>query len=361
MANQELEKAKEQIEAIMEYSPDAFMLLDAETNIQIVNPSFTKMLGNLPEDVYGKPLMHIVHDVNYELIESLLNAVLESKQAQLLDFKAIHTDGSTFDCALAITPIIEDDQIAGMVINLHDISTQVEVQRMKDAFVSNVSHELRTPITNFICNLELIRMNPEKQDIYLGRLEQEIVQLKNIIEDLLRLSRFDQEAVPLQKIPIDINQLCEDFTSLRTPLADQKNLSLAFIPHEGLPRITGDYGLISQVLSILLTNAINYTQVGGEIIIRSHASDESHPDMIGFSVSDNGPGIAAEDIDKIFDRFYRGQAGHDSNVSGTGLGLPIAHEIISRHGGKIEVFSNGEVKKGAKFMVWLPIDSQIGA
>lgn len=354
-ANRELAQAKEQIEAILEYSPDAFMLLDADTNIQLVNPSFTKMLGNLPADMYGKPLLNIVHDVNYELINALLNEILESKQPQQLDFKAIHINGSTFECALSATPIIEDENIKGIVINLHDITTQIEVQRMKDAFVSNVSHELRTPITNFICNLELIRLNPGKQDVYLGRLDQEIVQLKNIIEDLLRLSRFDQEATPIRAVPIDINQICKDFTSLRSPLADQKNLSLAFIPQEGLPIISGDYGLISQVLSILLTNAINYTQESGEIIIRSHGADESHLDMIGFSVTDNGPGIASEDMDRLFERFYRGQAAHDSNVSGTGLGLPIAHEIITRHGGVIEVFSNDGSKTGAKFVVWLPV------
>ena len=353
-ANAELQKAKEQIESMLQYSPDGFLLLDPDLNIQIMNPAFVDLIGVDPEIVIGSHALTIVGDRNKDLIGNALRDAIDTNQTVSVEHKAAHVNGTEFDCLTSITPIFSEDGLSGIVIGVHDITPQKDVQRMKDAFVSNVSHELRTPITNFICNLELIRMNPQKQDVYLKRLDLEIVQLKNIIEDLLRLSRFDQNATSIASAPFDLNIMCEEFTSLRTPLAEQKNLSLAFIPDENLPKAMGDYGLISQVLSILLTNAINYTQENGEIIIRTHGPDEKHPAMVGFSVSDNGPGITPEEKEKIFERFYRGKAAVDTNVSGTGLGLPIAYEIISRHEGEIKVISSGVAGEGTTFFVWLP-------
>jgi PAS domain S-box-containing protein len=355
--NVELQKAKEQLESILSHSPDGFLLLDADLNIQVMNPAFSNIIGVQAESNVGKNVMLTVGEKNRELIGNSIQQAIETHKSLSIEHKATHLDGREFDCLTSISPIYSEDLLVGLVIGVHDITPQKEVQRMKDAFVSNVSHELRTPITNFICNMELIRMNPQKQDVYLERLDLEIVQLKNIIEDLLRLSRFDQNATDLNRTPFDINAMCREFSSLRTPLAEQKQLSMAFIPHEPLPKVFGDYGLISQVLSILLTNAINYTQNGGEILIRSHPEDEAHPGMVGFSVTDNGPGISLEEKERLFERFFRGNAGINSQVAGTGLGLPIAHEIIERHQGDIEVFSRGIPGDGTSFFIWLPINT----
>ena len=355
--NLELQKAKEQLESILSHSPDGFLLLDADKNIQVMNPAFSKIIGIEAETDVGKNVMLTVANSNKDLISNAIQQAIDTHKSLSIEHKATHKDGSTFDCLTSISPIYSEDVLVGVVIGVHDITPQKEVQRMKDAFVSNVSHELRTPITNFICNLELIRMNPQKQDIYLERLDLEIIQLKNIIEDLLRLSRFDQNATNLKRTPFDINDMCKEFSSLRTPLAEQKQLSMAFIPHEELPKVLADYGLISQVLSILLTNAINYTQTGGEILIRTHPEDEKHLGMIGFSVADNGPGISPEEKEKLFDRFFRGNAAISSQVAGTGLGLPIAKEIVERHQGIIEVFSRGIPGDGTRFFIWLPINT----
>lgn len=352
----DLEQARQQIDTILQHSPDGFILLDENYNIQVMNPAFIRLLGIDPQKYLNHHLTEIVSPQNNDLFEQSIVKAIENRQPVSIEHTATRVDLSTFDCLTSFSPIYDGDTLNGFVVGVHDISPQKEVQRMKDAFVSNVSHELRTPITNFICNLDLIRMNPAKQDIYLSRLDMEVVQLKNIIEDLLRLSRLDQGGVQMARTPIDLNVLCKDFSSLRAPLADQKNLSLTFLPSGDLPRIFGDYGLISQVLSILLTNAINYTPNGGKIFIRTHPQDEEHGERIGFSVHDNGPGILPEDHERIFERFYRGEAGLQSGVPGTGLGLPIAQEIIRRHDGLLELQSIGIAGEGTTFTVWLPID-----
>jgi signal transduction histidine kinase len=118
--------------------------------------------------------------------------------------------------------------------------------------------------------------------------------------------------------------------------------------------VQADEGLIGQVLSILLTNAFNYTPADGQVTVSTHSYQSDGKQWAGFRVSDTGPGIAPEDQRHIFERFYRGEAGHASGVPGTGLGLAIAHEIVARHQGRIEVTSDGVPGNGTTFTVWLP-------
>jgi signal transduction histidine kinase len=118
--------------------------------------------------------------------------------------------------------------------------------------------------------------------------------------------------------------------------------------------VMADEGLIGQVLSILLTNAINYTPAGGRILVRTFAEDVDGVHGAALSVSDTGPGIAPDEREHIFDRFYRGEAGTDSGIPGTGLGLSIAREVVERHGGRIKVARSNLAGTGAQFTVWLP-------
>jgi signal transduction histidine kinase len=113
--------------------------------------------------------------------------------------------------------------------------------------------------------------------------------------------------------------------------------------------------LISQSLSILLTNAFNYTPEGGQVTISTTLRHEDGQYWAGLQVRDNGPGIQPEDQVRLFERFYRGNAARESGAPGTGLGLSIAQEIVKRHQGELEVFSEGEIGKGSIFTVWLKI------
>jgi signal transduction histidine kinase len=238
---------------------------------------------------------------------------------------------------------------------MRDISLLKEVARMKDAFVSNVSHELRTPITGLKLNHKLIMMDPEKSTLYLDRLGREINRLNTLIEDLLRLSRLDQGQMPLGLQPIDLNALVAQYVNDRTSLAESRELSLTLTEDKGLPSVVADAGLIEQVLSILLTNALNYTPAGGEMRVDMRSRRFENRRWVGFSVSDTGPGLAPSERDRLFERFFRGSAGYESRVPGTGLGLAIAHEIVTQHGGQIEA-DNRDEGSGAVFTVWLPVE-----
>jgi signal transduction histidine kinase len=246
------------------------------------------------------------------------------------------------------------------VCSLRDISALKEAERMKDAFVSNVSHELRTPISSLKLYHGLLKTAlPHKRDEYLVTLRRETNRLERIIEDLLRLSRLDQGRVALKLAPVDLNALADQYVADRAPLAEERGLSLSLDQAPDLPPVHADEGMLGQTLSVLLTNALNYTPVGGRVVVSTWVCQREGEACTGFSVSDTGPGIPPEEQSRLFQRFFRGAAGRESGQPGTGLGLAIAKEIVTRHHGWIEVVSEGVPGEGATFSVWLPVESQL--
>ncbi len=240
-------------------------------------------------------------------------------------------------------------------------STNAELEKLsraKDDFVANVSHELRTPITNMYLYQSLLRKRPEKLNKYLAIMERETNRLEQIIEDLLRLSRLDQDQKELKLDPIDLNHLLKQFVTDRTLLAQQKEVSLSFNEEIDLPTVFVNQGLFEQVISILLTNAINYTPHDGEVKVWTQTQQFEDRLWAGFSVRDTGPGIYPEERERLFERFFRGKIGQASQKPGTGLGLALAKEIVDRHGGRIDVTSEGIPGQGATFSVWLPINGE---
>ena len=136
--------------------------------------------------------------------------------------------------------------------------------------------------------------------------------------------------------------------------AQAKGLTLVFTGKQNLPPVLSDKGLLEQILAILLTNAINYTQSGGIVIVETLTRQVNGKISVGFSVTDTGPGISPVDQLRLFERFFRGITARTAGIAGTGLGLAIAKEIIDRHGGWIEVESKGVPGEGTRFTVLLP-------
>ncbi|MBN1565767.1 MAG: HAMP domain-containing protein [Anaerolineae bacterium] len=230
----------------------------------------------------------------------------------------------------------------------------ISLSHMKDEFVSNVTHELRTPITNLKLRQYLLEKQPDHIHRHLPVLRRETERLEQIIENLLQLSRLDQARVQFIREPVDLNTLAEQYVADRMIMAKEKPLSLSFQAVPNLPTVIADEALLGQVLSILLTNAINYTSAGGQVTVRTHLDRNAEYPYVGFSVRDTGPGISPIEQTRLFSRFFRGQAGRETGVPGTGLGLAIAKEIVGQHGGRIEVESEGVPGRGTVFTVWIP-------
>lgn len=147
--------------------------------------------------------------------------------------------------------------------------------------------------------------------------------------------------------------MLREYVTDRAPLAKQRQLSLMLDTNTPLPAVQADEQMIGQVVSILLTNALNYTPAQGQVTVRTQAAERQGQKWAGFMVQDTGLGLTPEDQKRLFERFFRGRAGRESAAPGTGLGLAIAREIVEKHRGRIEVQSEGP-GKGATFTVWLP-------
>jgi two-component system sensor histidine kinase/response regulator len=231
----------------------------------------------------------------------------------------------------------------------------IELTHAKDEFVSNVSHELRTPISSIKLREHLVRHHPDQLDEHLNVISRETNRLARTVEDLLQLSRLDQGRTELHPVSIDLNRLVKEYVTDRMPVALDKHLTIHFEGKSNLPQVVVDEGLMGQTLSILLTNAFNYTPSGGQVFVRIHTLQQEGRQWVGFGVSDTGPGISPEEQARLFTRFFRGEAGRKSGVPGTGLGLALAQEIVHRHKGRIEMESNTRPASGTTFKVWLPV------
>lgn len=225
----------------------------------------------------------------------------------------------------------------------------MENQKKQIQFVSSASHELRTPLAVILSSAECCQeADPDKKSGFLNTIISEGMRMKTLIDDMLTLSSSDNHRFSIEPAPTEIDTLVMNSYEAFDPLAKERQLSLSVeLPDESLPLCTCDKNRISQVLSILLHNAISYTPASGRIKL----SLDYRKDHFFISVSDNGIGISDEDKKKIFDRFYRAEKARSAKGH-FGLGLSIANEIVKSHHGNLSVKDSSE--GGALFIVELP-------
>ncbi len=226
--------------------------------------------------------------------------------------------------------------------------------QLKTQFVSDVSHELRTPLSNIRLYLDLLSRGPtERFDAYMETLSRETDRLVALIEDLLAISRMDAGTIIPMPVDVNLNVIAKGLVDDRCQLYADRDLELLLSLEQGLPSVSADEKMISQVVANLMTNAMHYTPPGGEIVITTRQEHEDDQAWVTLIVEDTGLGIPDAERSQIFERFFRGTASRKMKVPGTGLGLAISKEILDRHQGKITLSSNNQDKTA--FTIWLPI------
>ncbi len=218
--------------------------------------------------------------------------------------------------------------------------TALERERLEQTrrdFISNISHELRTPVTVLRGSLEAlvdgVITEPEQVEEYQRQMLAESKNLQRLVDDLLELSRLENADFQIEKGPVDLRQLAEDAARSMRRVAEPKGVRLETKMEAGEFAVLGDYGRLRQMLITVMDNAVKFSPEGETVRLCLKNGEEG----CTISVTDHGPGIAPELLPQIFQRFRRAEGG--ANPSGTGLGLPIAQQIASRHGVKIDVFS----------------------
>lgn len=351
----ELQMERDRTLSILESVGESIIVTDLEARILYVNPAMEKQTGYQRHEVLQQnPRMlrsPFTPSVTYEKMWSTILRG-ESWSGEIVNKRK---DGTYYDLAVTIAPIkMADGQITGFVSVQADISRLKELDRLKSKFVSNVSHELRTPLTNIKLYLTLLaRGKPERQGQYLEVLHHEVDRLTSLIQDLLDLSRLEAEPLPdiqVQASPGEV--LLAVLKSFRLK-AQMKEIAVITAVSESLPPVRMAENHLGQLLTNLIENALAYTPSGGKVRVDMETAVFQKRTVVQCTITDNGPGISAEDLPYLFHRFYRGELAREGSVPGTGLGLAICKEIIDRYNG--EITAQSELGHGASFTVWLPL------
>ena len=244
--------------------------------------------------------------------------------------------------------------VFGHIMAGRAIAPMKEAYEKQKQFAADASHELRTPLSVVMSSAELLLADPSIQSPFLreilGDVKSEVKKMSQLVSDLLMVARSDNNALKIKIQKVDLGNLLSQNVRMMTPLAEKKEITLT---GEGFRKvmISCDEQKIKQLVLILVDNAIKYTPNGGNVKVIMGNSDA---EKVYFSVSDSGIGIAPEDKDKIFERFYRVDKARSREMGGNGLGLAIATEILRIHEGKI--FVDSIPNQGTTFTVQLKIN-----
>jgi two-component system, OmpR family, phosphate regulon sensor histidine kinase PhoR len=348
---------KSRIHTIIHSLPNGILVTNAQGMVVLINPAFVRQMG-LPDGMtMGRPVQDYLGD------EGLLRLVMEVSQGRHVDFDDIppyeFSTGSEKFLQARTRPVLGDrHECLGAVITLQDITAMKVIDRLKSEFVAKVSHELRSPLSTIHEQLAVVLSDMVGQvsssDTHLlSRAKEKTQGLISLIGDLLDLSRIESGAVCETPKPVILEELLENIIDFLGTRAAAKHQSLTLTrPKEPLPAVKADPLALESIFGNLITNAINYTPENGRI--------EVHISQAGINlqvqVIDNGFGIEARHLEKIFERFYRVKTEKTRYITGTGLGLPIVKGLIDSLGGRISVESMPD--EGSTFTILLPAVSK---
>lgn len=359
LINQKLEDAVAQLQernndmdAVMSGMQSGVIALDEMRTISIVNPYAEKIFGISQKQVKGKTLEESVFS---DYITRNINSL--SIQNPKMDFEAEVNFPvyriCRFNCSI-MRAVSDPMKFNGIVIMIQDVTEIRKLENMRKDFVANVSHELKTPLTSIKGFVETLLdgdiEDKETRNRFLNIINIETDRLFYLIQDILTLSEIEDEESVIVKEEIEPVLVANDVMQLLKEQASSKNINLTLESPEDLPKLKGKKRWFHQMLINLMDNALKYTPENGEVKLSLTESDGS----VIIKVKDTGIGIPAEDIMRIFERFYRVDKDRSRSVGGTGLGLAIVKHVALSFDGSVDVKS--ELGKGTEFTIEIPIE-----
>ncbi|MBU8881260.1 cell wall metabolism sensor histidine kinase WalK [Bacillus sp. FJAT-29790] len=339
------EGERRKLSSVLAYMTDGVIATDRKGRVILINEPAAKMLNVSRETVLSSPIVSLLgleEDYTFEELQA-------ERESVILDY-------SQYPNTLILRAnfsVIQKETgfVNGLITVLHDITEQEKIDMERREFVANVSHELRTPLTTMRSYLEALAEGAWKDEEiapnFLEVTQNETERMIRLVNDLLQLSKMDSKDYLLTKEWIDFiffyNRIIDrfEFTKQQNVTFERK------LPdHSALVEIDEDK--LTQVLDNIISNALKYSPEGGKVAFRI----EEQNDFIIVSVSDQGVGIPKDNIDKIFERFYRVDKARTRKLGGTGLGLAIAKEMVEAHGG--EIWASSTEGKGTTISFSLP-------
>jgi len=337
-----LRKEQAMLSAVLDHMTDCVLIADDDGRVQMLNNAAEKLFRIDNEQALGRSVVEVMR--HYSLVELWEKTKNGEPETITMEMGAAHKYLQVVGISL------EKDLPGRSMLLFQDLTQTHQLEIVRRDFISNISHELRTPMAGLKAISETLLDgaldDPPVARKFIVRMDSEVDNLSQMVNELLELSRIEAGRSNFEFQRSEPCQLMGKVVDRMTLQAERVGLSLTWDCPPDLPRVFADPGRISQVFVNLIHNAIKFTPNGGHI----HLSAWQDGDKVVFKVSDNGVGIPAKDIGRIFERFYK--ADRARSGGGTGLGLSICKHIVDAHNGQIWVESEGNV--GSNFYFSLP-------
>ena len=322
----ELQLRQREFTAITENMREGFLLVDCKMHVLSSNHSALEVLGR--RELKPGCLLYDA-ECSQEIFDAV-DTALSGSHAELL-----LTINETSWQVLA-NPVVASGQVAGAVVLFMDVTEREQRERLRREFSANVSHELKTPLTSISGFAELMKeglVPPEKIPEFSGDIYKESLRLIGLVNDIIQLSRLDENSTQFQRAPVDLYDLCAQSIEQLSPVAARQSVTLELTGEHA--EIMGVEQLLKEMIYNLLDNAIKYNVPGGSVT----ASVRKSAGRTILSVADTGIGIPYAHQPRVFERFYRVDKSHSKEVGGTGLGLSIVRHAAQYHGARLELKS----------------------
>ena len=338
----EISSEKSKLETILLHLTDGVLAFNTSGNLIHTNLAAKKLLKIEKESIFEDIFNKIKIDINMEKI-MYLDDWTTTEQMVKIDDMYVNIFFATFRD--------EEDRPGGLVAVVHDITKQAKLDDMRKEFVANVSHELKTPLTSIKTYTETLLdqdLDLEDKVKFLNVILTEANRMTRLVSDLLQLTKFDYKKIAWNKIYFDLPELVKQICEKHKIQADNKNQILDCYITANVPMVFADRDGMEQVITNILTNSIKSTPEEGNIKVYVGAV---HDDAY-IKIIDNGIDIPEEDLPRVFERFYRVDKARSREMGGTGLGLPIAKEILEANGGSIDIKS--KIGNGTEVIMKVP-------
>ena len=374
---EELTAAESKQQSLIATMADGAVLLDAEGQIVLANPTSRRLFRWEGRTLEGNELTNALPDVLAMELHGPLLALMEGEKDSTDVRCSFGEPARTLRIVLQSVRDASGESLKGIAMTIQDLTREVELNAAQSRFISNVSHELRTPLSNIKSYVETLHdcadsLTEEQKTEFLGIANAETDRLTRLVNDVLDLSRLESErACPLESI--EFGSAIEQTLRTYRLNARERGVKLACQSDDDLPRVLGNWDLLLQVLDNLVGNALKFTPSGGQLTLRAYPWPDLCPlpdaqarlqgpiclltsplPRLRVEIADTGYGISPADQERIFERFFRVENAVHTEA-GTGLGLAIVRGILDKHGTRIQMASEPGV--GTTFWFDLPLES----
>lgn len=339
----EANSQKRQTDTILKHMTDGVIAFDMKGNVTYINPAAKQMLELRDTDDNFAKVFSKYEDVNMEKIIYLENWTSS-------EMKIENNQGSM---NLFFVPFKDEiNRPTGVMVVIQDITEHVKLDDMRKEFVADVSHELKTPLTSIKGFSETLLegdCDKETEKHFLTIINDNADRMEKLVQDLLTLSRYDSKKNKNSIVEFDLGELAKKCTEKFEIEVKKRNQSLECFVTADVPPVQADKDGIERVIINIISNSVKYTPNGGKInVYVGYVHNDAY-----VKIKDTGIGIPKDDLDKVFERFYRVDKARSRKLGGTGLGLSIAKEIIEQNNGNINVSS--KVGQGTEVVIRIPV------